>query len=116
MKRESFKSLELEISTRVLCVELFGRGRVRNYKVKVEHIGTFEHTVQTVGRINSIKIEVRSSEKPHNLPHFHVTAPGRIDAVYTISPVSLYEGKISSKDSKLILEWAENNRDALECV
>ena len=103
----------LASSTVSLYNELFGKKKYSSYRFLVKRIPKAEWNVQTVGRINSIKIEVRSSEKPHNLPHFHVTAPGKIDAVYTISPLAFYEGEISGKDNKAVLKWAEKNREIL---
>ncbi len=75
--RKKASNTVLEISTIYLYNELFGAKHITSYKFSVKHLQSYEHTVQTAGRINSIKIEVRSSEKPHNLPHFHVTAPGK---------------------------------------
>ena len=112
MRKKAFNTV-LEISTISLYNELFGAKHITSYKFSVKQLQSYEHTVQTAGRINSIKIEVRSSEKPHNLPHFHVTAPGKIDAVYTIDPIALQEGDVKSADNKAIMEWAEANRDKL---
>ena len=111
-KREDI--LKLRISTIELYKELFGRKKLKAYRYVLKKIPSSEHTLQTVGRINSLKIEVRSSEKPHNLPHFHVTSPGRVNAVYTISPtIEFYKGAVTSKDNKAILNWAEQNREIL---
>ncbi len=104
---------ELTTTTILLYTSIFGKKPWRNYKFSCKRIPSAEWNIQTAGRINSLKIEVRSSEKPHNLPHFHVTAPGKIDAVYTINPIAFYEGEIDGKSNKKILEWAEQNRDIL---
>lgn len=107
------KVSKLQLSTLQLYNSLFGRKKFGSCKFTVRRIPPVEWNIQTAGRINAIKIEVRSSEKPHNLPHFHVTASDKIDAVYTISPLAFYEGKIDSKSNKMILEWAEQNRTTL---
>lgn len=101
------------LSTIALFNEIIEKKKYGRYKFSVKKLRGFETTIQTVDRINSLKIEVRSSEKPHNLPHFHVTAPGKIDAVYTINPVAFYKGEIDSKSNKVILKWAEENRKTL---
>lgn len=113
MYRQNASTSMLSLTTLIMYQELFGNKKYGKCKFHVEKIKYSEHYVQTVGKINSMKIEVRSSEKPHNLPHFHVTAPGRIDAVYTISPLGFYKGDVSSKDNKTILKWAEENKDIL---
>lgn len=104
---------ELSTTTKLLYISIFGKKRWSGYKFSCKRIPSAEWNIQTAGRINSLKIEVRSSEKPHNLPHFHVTAPGKIDAVYTIDPIAFYEGEIDGKSNEKILEWAEQNRDTL---
>lgn len=104
---------ELSTTTKLLYISIFGKKRWSGYKFSCKRIPSAEWNIQTVGRINSLKIEVRNSEKPHNLPHFHVTAPGKIDAVYTINPIAFYKGEIDGKSNKKILEWAEQNRDTL---
>lgn len=103
----------LKVSSICLYNQIFKKKRYGNYKYFVKKIPQYEWNVQTVGRINKLKIEVRSSEKPHNLPHFHVTAPGKVDAVYTIEPLAYYEGQVDGKSNKAILQWAEINRDIL---
>lgn len=103
----------LKISTITLYQELFGRRRVSDYKYSVRRIRALESTLDTVGRIDSIKIEVRSKESPHNLAHFHVSAPGKIDAIYTIDPLEFFKGEIDSKSNKAVLKWAEKNKDTL---
>lgn len=98
----------------MLYMELFGKKRWGGYRFSIKKISFGERTLQTVDRVNSLKIEIRSSEKPHNLPHFHVTAPGKADAVYTFSPrVQFLEGNVGSKENKAILKWAEQNREKL---
>ena len=111
--KDNTKSSTLSLTTKALFVALFGKKKLGSYHYSCRRIPSAEWNIQTAGRINSLKIEVRSSEKPHNLPHFHVTAPGKIDAVYTIDPVALYEGEIDGKSNKKILEWAELNRSKL---
>ena len=111
-KNTEIRSFKHSIAT--LYIDLFGKKKCGKYQISIDRINSTEVTIQTVTRINSLKIEIRSSEKPHNMPHFHVTAPGRVDAVYTISPtVELYKGNINSKDNKLILKWAKENREIL---
>ena len=100
-------------SSVILYNKIFGSKRFSGYRVNLKRIPKSEWNLNTVGKINAIKIEVRSSEKHHNVPHFHVTAPGKIDAVYTISPIALYEGEISGKDDKAVREWAEQNIELL---
>ena len=112
-KRKQVANGGLAISSLALFNELYGKKKYGKYKFVVKKIPTTECNLQTVGRINALKIEVRNSEKPHNLPHFHVTAPGKADAVYTISPVAFYKGEISGKDNKAVIEWAEKNREVL---
>lgn len=112
-KRDHVANSDLTISSLVLFNELYGKKKYGKYKFIVKQIPTSEWNLQTAGRIKSLKIEVRNSEKPHNLPHFHVTAPGKADAVYTISPVAFYKGEISGKDNKAVIEWAEKNREVL---
>lgn len=104
----------LKVSTIVLYMKLFGKKKWGGYRFSIKKISSGERTLQTVDRINSLKIEIRSSEKPHNLPHFHVTAPGKVNAVYTFSPmVRFLEGNVGSKENKAILKWAEQNREKL---
>lgn len=112
MKNETANST-LSLTTKALFVSIFGKKKYGGYKYSCKRIPGAEWIIQTAGRINSLKIEVRSSEKPHNLPHFHVIAPGKIDAVYTIDPVAFYEGEIDGKSNKKILEWAVLNRSKL---
>lgn len=112
-KRDQIANSDLTISSLALFDKIYGKKKFGRYKFMVKEIPTSEWNIQTVGRIRALKIEVRNSEKPHNLPHFHVTAPGKADAVYTISPVAFYMGEISGKDNKAVIEWAEKNRDML---
>ena len=113
MKRENSIVNKLKASSLSLFNEIYGYKKYRRYKITIKRIQKSEWDLQTVGRIKALKIEVRSSEKPHNLPHFHVTSPGKIDAFYTISPVAFYKGKISGNDNKAVIELAEANRDML---
>ena len=101
---------KLEASTKALYISVYGRKKLGTYKFIKKTIPNYEHNVLVAGRIRSIKIEVRNTEKPHNLAHFHVIAPEKINAVYTIDPIAYYEGEIDSKSSKAVLAWAEINR------
>lgn len=102
----------LKVSSIRLYTQIYKKKRF-SYKYFIKKIPQCEWNKQTVGMINKLKIEVRSSEKPHNLPHFHVTAPGKVDAVYTIEPLAYYEGHVDGKSNKAILQWAQINRDIL---
>lgn len=113
MKKNTEEDMILKISSIELYNELVGRKRTR-YKFSIKRIRASEWELNTVGYVNNMKIEVRSSEKGHNLPHFHVTVKSKeIDAVYTIDPIELYEGEVTSKVDKAIVKWAETNRDKL---
>lgn len=113
-KEASEKTIKLKLSTIELYCKIFGEKKVFGYKYSVEKIKAYNIERNTVGRIKSLKIEVRSSERPHNLAHFHVTSPGRgIDAVYTLDPIEYFKGEIDSKSNKMVLKWAEENKDVL---
>lgn len=103
----------LQITTVGMYKKVVGVKRAGKYKFSVDKIRSSALSRQTVDRINSLKIEVRSSETSHNLPHFHVTSPGKVDAVYTINPIQFYKGNVDSKSNKVILKWAETNQETL---
>ena len=113
IKRKDLMGDKLKYSSALLFNEVYGRKRFGRYRLEIKKIRKLERESKKVGEINAIKIEVRNTEKPHNLPHFHVTAPGKIDAVYTIDPVAFFKGKIDGKNNKAVLKWAEENRDKL---
>jgi hypothetical protein len=113
MKRKINSNNILKTATIILYSELTGV-RKKKYRYSLSPLRKFEWDLVTVYKLDNMKIEVRQSEDGHNMPHFHVTLKSKkIDAVYTISPIKLYQGKIDAKSDKAVRRWAENNRDLL---
>lgn len=80
--------------------------------------GKIEVRKQLVGSIKDLKIEVYANDHPP--AHFHVTSKQRnINArfsVETLDHIDTKQGKISTKDKKLIKQFFKTNTDALETL
>jgi len=57
-------------------------------------------------------IVIRMYFDDHVPPHFHAMYQG-FEAIYTISPFSIYEGGLPSRANRLVREWARLHRDEL---
>jgi len=64
----------------------------------------------TISFFYGITIYINYSE--HNPPHFHARHGGR-NAVFSIKTGELTSGKMSARDIKLIMAWAELYRKEL---
>ncbi len=66
----------------------------------------------TISMFYGIIIRMYCSPNEHNPPHFHAYYQG-YKAVIDINLCTLKEGKMPSKQKKLILAWAELHKDEL---
>ena len=62
---------------------------------------------------NNIKFEVRSNEGHHNVAHFHITVKGEGQGSYRIDNLQPIVSDIDTKTEKIVLKWAEENRQLL---
>lgn len=94
--------------------ELGFKANIRKYRVKVLPLNIPELTSQTVGKLNNnIKFEVRSKEGHHNVAHFHITIKGEGQGSYRIDNLQPIVSDIDTKTEKIVLKWAEENRQLL---
>ena len=63
-----------------------------------------------ITRFNGIAIRINYRE--HNPPHFHAKY-GDYSAAFDIRTLEILEGSLPSKETALVLEWAEPNKEAL---
>ncbi len=61
-----------------------------------------------------IRIYFNDSEK-HYLEHIHAQY-NEYDAVYSIKDISLLEGKLPSKQHKLVVAWMEIHKEELQAL
>ena len=60
-----------------------------------------------VARVNGLKIEIRTKEHGHQIPHFHVRGGG-VDASFAIDTGKLLAGNIDARKARLLC-WRYNN-------
>lgn len=64
----------------------------------------------TISRFYGILIQMFYDD--HAPPHFHATYQG-FKAIYEISPVRLYAGKLPKRGDRLVREWARIHQEEL---
>jgi hypothetical protein len=69
-------------------------------------------TKALVFRLQDITVRMWQENK-HQRPHFHIKYRNQYNASYAIDTLERLAGKIPAKYEKPILEWAEQNREAL---
>lgn len=61
---------------------------------------------------DKFKFEIKSREKGHNYPHFHVKA-GDKNGSYRIDPIEKIVSNFTRKDDDLIIEWGKKHKKKL---
>ncbi len=63
-----------------------------------------------LAKLNGMVVRVNGDD--YTPPHFHVVSPD-VNCIIRIGGLGVHRGALPAKATKIILSWAEENRDAL---
>lgn len=73
----------------------------------------FDGTFKKVGTKNSLIFEIRTKEKGHNEPHFHVKS-NEFEASFSLNDFRKLAGVFPKNKEKEIIKWARKNINLLK--
>lgn len=79
----------------------------------LKKIAYLDGNFKVVGRDKKLIFEIRTKEKGHNEPHFHVKTSD-FEASYSLNSLKKLAGAFPNKIEKNIIKWAKDNLQLLK--